>query len=155
MRDPRSSVIIMCGARAASISFVTTHRFLHNFDHDDSFVILSAAECLLIYVHALMLCLSGCGSTKSAAHDPNAQHGEPAGFTHIVLGCTGALSCVRLRLCNMTPRWKIIASTLNAAEAIASLHDLVSSQPYFDRIDPGAMPARSFPSGLPNISAPA
>lgn len=129
--------------KGGTISFVIDDRdFPYTLDHDDAFVILSA-ECLLVYVHALMLSLPAPDKqiplrairTRSAAKPPGSTHlsfwGVPVRYRAPVfaLQYDSSIESIAVNLAS--------GPMLNSR----TIYGIVAAA--LDRMDPHLMPARS------------
>lgn len=129
--------------KGGSVYFVIDDReFPYTLDHDDAFVILSA-ECLLIYVHALMLSLPPADQQIPLRAIRTRSSGKAAGSTHLSFWGVP----VRYRSPVFALQYDASLETIAVApqhrELFASrtIYGVVATM--LDRIDPLAMPARS------------
>ncbi len=125
------------------VSFTIDDReFPYTMDHNDAFVVLSA-ECLLVYVHALMLSLPAPDRQIPLRAIRTRSHGKPGGSTHLSFWGVP----VRYRAPVFSLQYD--ASMLNVPVDPERSRMLASRTIYgvvaaaLDRIDPSAMPARS------------
>lgn len=129
--------------KGGSISFVIDDReFPYTLDHDDSFVILSA-ECLLIYVHALMLSLPAADQQIPLRTIRTRSKAKPAGFTHLSFWGVPVRYHAPVFALQYDASLESIAVDPERSRRFASrtIYGVVAA--VLDRIDPGAMPARS------------
>lgn len=129
--------------KGGTISFVIDDReFPYTLDHDDAFVILSA-ECLLVYVHALMLSLPAPDKQIPLRAIRTRSVAKPPGSTH-------------LSFWGVPVRYRAPVFALQYDSSIESIPVDFASGPVvnsrtiygivaaaLDRMDPHLMPARS------------
>ncbi|MGD9811344.1 MAG: helix-turn-helix domain-containing protein [Sphingobium sp.] len=129
--------------KGGTISFVIDDRqFPYALDHDDAFVILSA-ECLLIYVHALILSLPAANQQIPLRAIRTRSPRKPTGATH--------LSFWGVPVRYQSPVFALqYDASLEHVEVDLSRSDLLTSRTIYgvvaavlDRIDPSLSPARS------------
>lgn len=129
--------------KGSAISFIIDDReFPYTLDHDDKFVILSA-ECLLIYVHALMLSLPAANQQIPLRTIRTRSIGKPTGFTHLSFWGVPVRYHSPVFALQYDASLESIAVDPERSRMLASrtIYGVVAA--VLDRIDPRVMPARS------------
>lgn len=129
--------------KSGVISFVIDDReFPYTLDHDDAFVILST-ECLLIYVHALMLSLPNVEQQIPLRAIRTRSSGKPSGCTHLSFWGVPVRYHAPVFALQYDASIENIAVDPERSRMLASrtIYGVVAAA--LDRIDPSAMPARS------------
>ncbi|MEZ5656378.1 MAG: helix-turn-helix domain-containing protein [Sphingobium sp.] len=129
--------------KSGVVSFVIDDRdFPYTLDHHDAFIILST-ECLLIYVHALMLSLPSIEQQIPLRVIRTRSASKPSGCTHLSFWGVPVRYHAPVFALQYDASIEDIAVDPERSRMLASrtIYGVVAAA--LDRIDPAAMPARS------------